>query len=568
METNVSSQSNSNNQNAKTGKVVAAIGRWMPLHNGHKAFLVSLAKSSEFDKIVIMIGSCYEGGSSRYCITTTEREKMIRLIMEREAVPEDRYDIVPVPDVPTFEEWISNVLEVCKTYNVTHFCTGNKEDILNELEKRDEPLNLELINPEEGSDFPYHATDIRNMIIAGEYEKLKKLIPEEIKPILFKYSFKEILAASGDRGINFIEGRQTVDMVLLVKNIKDGKTYVLLGNRPKDKKDFPGMLALPGGAINIFETPTKAAIRKFYDETGIKIKMLDNSLEPAIIKFEDIPFSLEQLTMVGIYGTEDESLNGTKGGSSQCFAILVEGNLEDYQKLINPYRGLTNVKFYDVEKISKKPLAYQHRDMLKKSIKIFESYPYIVKEIKRIKERNTLVFYMIGGPGTGKSTAALGVAYMLKLMGKSVEYVDEFAKGLQYNDLLQKYIPNQSYIIAEQYKKIYDLLGKVDYIISDAGLEISALHSIGDKTSEALAWHLSNQVDHITILIERDVEKVKYEELGRDESEEESNEFSEKLEEYLKKNNAQYVKVIGSDAAIEYALKTIEEREKNNADAE
>jgi len=137
---------------------------------------------------------------------------------------------------------------------------------------------------------------------------------------------------------------------------------------------------------------------------------------------------------------------------------------------------------------------------------------------------------------------------------------------LQYNDLLQKYIPNQSFIISEQYKKIYDLLGQVDYIISDAGLEISALHSIGDKTSEALAWHLSNQVNHLTILIERDTEKVKYEEIGRDESEEESKEFSEKLEEYLKKNNAKYVKVIGSDAAVELALKVIEENEaKKNA---
>ena len=36
---------------------------------------------------------------------------------------------------------------------------------------------------------------------------------------------------------------------------------------------------------------------------------------------------------VGIYGTDDNSLNGTKGGSSQCFAILVEGDLAEYEKL-------------------------------------------------------------------------------------------------------------------------------------------------------------------------------------------------------------------------------------------
>ena len=378
METNVSSQTKSND---KTTKRVAAIGRWMPLHNGHKAFLVNLAKSDEYEKLIIMIGSCYEAGSSRYCITTTEREKMLRLIMKRENIPDEKYEIIPVPDVPTFEEWISNILEVCKKHKVTHFCTGNKEDILDVLDKKNEPFELELINPEEGSDFPYHATDIRNMIINGEYERIQTLIPEEIKPILFKYTFKEISAAANNRGINFIEGRQTVDMILLVKDINDGKVYVLLGKRPKNKKDFPGVLALPGGGINLFETTTNAAIRKFYDETGIRIKMLDNSLEPAIIKFKDIPCSLEQMYMIGIYGTEDKTLNGTKGGSSQCFGILVEGDLEEYKKLINPHHGLTDVKFYDAQKIFKRTLAYQHKDMIKKAIQMLEAYPNIVKEI-------------------------------------------------------------------------------------------------------------------------------------------------------------------------------------------
>ena len=35
--------------------VVATIGKWMPPHNGHKQFLVKLAR--EHDKIIVMIGS-------------------------------------------------------------------------------------------------------------------------------------------------------------------------------------------------------------------------------------------------------------------------------------------------------------------------------------------------------------------------------------------------------------------------------------------------------------------------------------------------------------------------------
>ena len=33
-----------------TGKRVAAIGRWMPIHYGHKRFLIKLAKNPEFEK--------------------------------------------------------------------------------------------------------------------------------------------------------------------------------------------------------------------------------------------------------------------------------------------------------------------------------------------------------------------------------------------------------------------------------------------------------------------------------------------------------------------------------------
>ena len=90
MKTNVFSQSSAENQCAKN-KVVAVIGRWMPIHEGHKRFLIRLAKSDQYDKVVVMIGSCYEGGDPRYCITATEREKMLRAIFKREGVSEEKY---------------------------------------------------------------------------------------------------------------------------------------------------------------------------------------------------------------------------------------------------------------------------------------------------------------------------------------------------------------------------------------------------------------------------------------------------------------------------------------------
>lgn len=541
--------------------VVAVIGRWMPLHNGHKKFLIKLAR--RFKKVIIMIGSCYESGTQRNCIPAIEREKMIRAILKQAGISKEKYTIVHVPDTETFEEWIIDVRNICLGNGVTHFCTGNKEDILNVLEQRGEDLGFEMINPEDDSDFPYHATDIRKLIIEGKYEKLEELIPEEIKPILFRNTFKEIIASSKNRGIKFVKGRQTVDVILLIRNILDGKVYVLLGKRSMEKVDFPGYLALPGGGIDDFESPIDAAIREFYEETGLQLKMLDNSLEPAIVTFSNVPNSnLEQMFIVGLYSSEDEHLAGTRGGSSQCFGVFIEDELYKYQEYLNPSDDLTEVDFYEMHDAISKGLAYQHGEMIRKAITMFDAYPDLKKSVNLAEEEktDTFVISFVGGPGAGKSTAALGTAYELKKRALSVEYVQEFAKELVYNGLLEKYIPNQSYIVSEQYKRIYDLLGQVDYIVTDAGLEITALHSSKeDKVVEDLAWYLRNKVNQMTIFIERDEENVPFETKGRTESEAESRLFSIRLEKYLQANNVKYIKVKGTDAAIEAALNAIKE---------
>ena len=190
------------------------------------------------------------------------------------------------------------------------------------------------------------------------------------------------MAASQNKGIRFVKGRQTVDMILLVRDSKNGKVHVLLGNRPSNKKDFRGNLALPGGPIRKYETAIHAAIHNFKNETNLKIAMQDNSLEPAIVKFENVPeTTLAQMHMVGIYGTDDKSLNGTQGGSSQCFGILVEENLEKFEKQIQSSKGLKNVRFYDIQQLEDTQLAFQHNDMLRKAIWMLKATPDLRREI-------------------------------------------------------------------------------------------------------------------------------------------------------------------------------------------
>lgn len=122
--------------------------------------------------------------------------------MKEEGIPETKFDIVQVQDRKTFEEWIDDVTEVCKKHNVTHFCTGNKEDILNVLKEKNIDLNLTMIDPEETLDFPYHATDVRNAILNKDVEFLKKVLPPEIIKEVITNVVKEIVAKNKGEGKN------------------------------------------------------------------------------------------------------------------------------------------------------------------------------------------------------------------------------------------------------------------------------------------------------------------------------------------------------------------------------
>ena len=147
-----------------------------------------------------------------------------------------------------------------------------------------------------------------------------------------------------------------------------------------------------GIAINQedFEAPTKAAIRGLMECAGLKVKMLDNSLEPAIIKLENIPnANLEQMRYIGLYSSEDEKFAGTRGGSSQCFGIFIEDEIFKYEEYLKAGNDLESVAFYDISTALSEPLAYQQKDMLKKAITMFNAYPDLTKQISILSKSKT-----------------------------------------------------------------------------------------------------------------------------------------------------------------------------------
>lgn len=332
----------------------------MPIHIGHKTFLTDLAR--KFDRLVVGIGSCYENGTPRNCIPAIEREKLLRKIFKSEGL--DNVIIVPVPDRPTFEEWFDDVVKLCDNFDVTHFCTGNKEDILNVMAEKGLTLSAEMIDPEQTSEFPYHATDIRNAIINGETDRLDSMIPAEIKNDVLGQVAKEIRMASEGKGQQFIPGRQTVDIVFVVHDTAKNKNYLLIGKRNASKIDFPNYYAIPGSAILEFESAINAAQRSFRMETGIEISVVDNSCEPAKVILNNIDNLPADMYFTGIYASADERINGTRGGGSQCFAILIEGSTDRIREVLGSEHDMDELLFLDCDDVHRTDFAFDQKRMV------------------------------------------------------------------------------------------------------------------------------------------------------------------------------------------------------------
>lgn len=100
------------------------------------------------------------------------------------------------------------------------------------------------------------------------------------------------------------------------------------------------------------------------------------------------------------------------------------------------------------------------------------------------------VVNLLGGPGTGKSTTAAGLFFLMKLEAIESELVAEYAKYLIWAERNNMF-KDQGYIFAKQNHKLEILQGKVDYAITDCPLLLSAIY--GEKYSTA-SRHLRNHV--------------------------------------------------------------------------
>lgn len=166
--------------------------------------------------------------------------------------------------------------------------------------------------------------------------------------------------------------------------------------------------------------------------------------------------------------------------------------------------------------------------------------------------KNVTVINFYGGPGSGKSTAAAGLFYNMKIAGYNVELTDEFAKECVWEGNIPM-LQDQLWVLGHQHRKILRLSDKVDYIITDSPVLLSPIYrgrygeSLYSDIIDKMALECYNLYDtNINFMLGRQGD---FEQKGRAQDLEESLEIDAAIVNQFETLDIQYIKLQSEDNA-------------------
>ena len=149
------------------------------------------------------------------------------------------------------------------------------------------------------------------------------------------------------------------------------------------------------------------------------------------------------------------------------------------------------------------------------------------------------VINLYGGPGAGKSTTRAGLFNIMKLAKYSVEETTEYAKDRLWESN-HSMIKDQLMILANQNHRLFRLIGKVEWTITDSPLLLSLCYVKPDylpKTFNNVIYEVNELYDNYNFFLNR----VKpYNQSGRYQTEEEAKKIDILILDILNKSNIKH----------------------------
>jgi nicotinamide riboside kinase len=174
---------------------------------------------------------------------------------------------------------------------------------------------------------------------------------------------------------------------------------------------------------------------------------------------------------------------------------------------------------------------------------------------------------LFGGPGTGKSTTASGLFYIMKKSDYQVEYIQEYAKELTFGKDFTK-LSDQLLVLGEQHHRMYRLNGQVDFLIHDSPFVMGLTYlqdgiHLPKQTYSKLITELFASYDNLNIFLKRNIEEHAYQEYGRNQNLDEAIIKDNEIQEMLSSYNIPYMVIEMGKNSVDDIFNLIKEHNTN-----
>ncbi len=184
-----------------------------------------------------------------------------------------------------------------------------------------------------------------------------------------------------------------------------------------------------------------------------------------------------------------------------------------------------------------------------------------MRETCKMNKSDTLVVNLLGGPGAGKSSVRAGVFKSLKFRGVDCEEAHEYMKELVWEERAKTF-KDQIYLFAKQHHRIFNLLGKVQAVITDSPIIFTPIYSNpeinnGSSFLSALALNEFKKMNNLNIFVRR---KKPFNPNGRNQTLSEAVEIDGKIKALLYNEHHDFKEVDGTEEGCDEAVRIILER--------